>query len=118
MPSILTSLNGIMLLTLVIQVLLPLLVGLVTKRLHPAWLKAVLLVVLTLANQYFVGWLAAAQAGQHFNFVDYAWNVIFGYVVSVAAHYGFWVPTGVTAVAQSSLVKDGTTAAPSGPPHA
>lgn len=118
MPSILTTINAVMLLTLLIQVVLPLLVGLVTKRMHPAWAKAVLLVVLTLVNQYFTGWLVAAQGGQHFNFVAYAWNVIFGFVVSVASHYGFWVPTGITAVAQSSLVKDGTTAAPSGPPHA
>ena len=93
-----------MMLTALIQVVLPLVVGLVTRLTTHPGLKAVLLLVLTSANQFFVGWLSAIGHGQ-FNWVVYLFNVLLGFLISVGMHFGIWRPTTVTDVAQNSLVK-------------
>lgn len=93
-------------LTILVQVVIPLVVGLVTKvSTKSAW-KAILLIVLTAANQFFTGWLAA---GSHFAWQSYLVNVIGGVVVSIAFHYGIFKPTGATAQVQTSGVTDAKT---------
>lgn len=90
-------------LALILQVLIPILVGLVTKASTKPSIKAGLLVVLTALNQFFVGW---AAAGNHFDWKTYLANIVIGAVISIAMHKGIMKPIGVAAVAQSSLVKD------------
>jgi archaellum biogenesis protein FlaJ (TadC family) len=66
------------LLTLLVNTILPLLVGLVTTRVTPGKVQAILLAVLTA-----ITWLT-------------------GLVAAIAVHYGIWRPTGATDAALST----------------
>lgn len=89
---------------LMISFVLPLLVGLVTKASWPAALKAVLLLALQAITQGIVAWQAA---GADVDWRGYVYAVLLGFVMSVAAHFGLWKPTGLADVAQMTLVNDG-----------
>lgn len=95
------------LLSLVIQVVLPLLVGLLTKASWSAGLKALLLLALTAVNEFVTMWYKAAEGMQAFDWRVALLNVIVGFVVAVAAHFGLWRPTGATDAAQRTMVRDG-----------
>jgi hypothetical protein len=98
--------DQIPLLALLIQVGLPLLVGLVTKASwSPGW-KATLLLALTAVNQYLVTWLGAIDKHQAFDWKGYLVTVIIGFVISVGSHFGLLKPTGATEAVQNTLVKD------------
>lgn len=94
---------------LALQFLLPLLVGLLTKRSWPSSMKAILLLALTAVAQFLVQlqdfW--AGPDGSRFDWQSVAYAVLLGFVVSVATHFGLWQPTGATRVAQMTLVNDG-----------
>lgn len=91
-------------LALFIQVILPLLVGLVTRASTSASAKAVLLLGLTGATQFLTAWLdhADSPAGDPFNWRMVAWNVLIGFALSVVTHFGLWRPTGATAAVQAA----------------
>lgn len=80
------------LLALCIQVVLPLLVGLVGSRLSGG-VKAVVLLALTAVTQLLVGWSDAVTSHHAFAWQALLLNVIVGFVVSVASHFGLWKPT-------------------------
>lgn len=88
------------LLAIAIQVVLPLLVGLVGSRLAGG-AKAVLLLALTAVNQFLVGWADAVNAHHGFAWQGLLLNVVVGFVVSVATHYGLWKASGVSAKVQA-----------------
>lgn len=95
---------------LALQFLLPLLVGLLTKQSWPPALKAVLLLALTAVGQFLVAlqdYLTTPGDATTFAWQALLYNMIIGFVVSVAVHFGLWKPTGVSATAQMSLVNDG-----------
>lgn len=89
-------------LSLVVTVVLPLVVGLVTKRSMPAGVKAVLLLGLTVATQAITTALEAINSGAAFEWKALASNIVVGFVVAVAAHYGLWKPTGAATAAQNT----------------
>lgn len=98
------SLSG--LLSLAITVLLPLLVGLLTKRSTSPGTRAVLLLAFAAVKSFLEAWLQAANTAVDFAFVPVAISVVVNFAIAVIAHFGFWSPTGVSGAAQDSMVKD------------
>lgn len=104
MQSITDFHSTLAMIAIVVQVVIPLLVGLVTKmNEHPSALKSILMIVLTAANDFFTTWIATGNA---FDWKTYLFNLIIGIVVSVATYYGVWKPTGTAKAFQTSFVKD------------
>jgi cell shape-determining protein MreD len=100
------TLNTAGLLALLIQFVLPLLVGLVTRTTTSPAVKAVLLLLLSAAAQVLVAWADAVNHAQTLHWQQVLWSALVGFVLAVAAHFGLWKPVGATAVVQGSLVKD------------
>jgi small basic protein len=96
-------------LTLVATLLLPILVGLVTKVSNSSALKAVLLLALSALTSLVSGLLAVDGTTDIGPLVT---ATVTTFVIAVAVHYGFWKPTAVTATVQNSLVKDSTPTSP------
>lgn len=97
------TLNLVGVLALLVQVVLPVLVGLVTNmRTHPG-AKALLLLAFTAVTQFLTLWYQAAHDVLHFDWKFVLWNVVIGFVLSVAAHFGVWKPTTVSAKAQAAF---------------
>ncbi|AZM46560.1 hypothetical protein DMB38_12715 [Streptomyces sp. WAC 06738] len=88
---------------LVISVVLPVLVGLVTTRVTHAGVKAVLLLFLSTLNGFLV---ELASPGPDFEPATAAVLALVSFATGVLTHFGLWKPTGVTAAAQDTLVKD------------
>jgi len=95
----LSSLGWGQILTLVIQIVLPLLVGLVTKRSMPSGVKALLLLLLTAISQS-VSAALQADVGNGYHWGSLLGNIGLGFLISVGVHYGLWKPTGASDTAQ------------------
>lgn len=89
--------------TLVATLVIPIVVGLVTKTSTSSGVKAVLLLALSAVTSLVSGILAVHGKTDLGPLVT---ATLTTFVIAVAVHYGFWKPTLVTAVAQGSLVKD------------
>lgn len=85
---------------LVIPVLLPILVGLVTKTVTSGGTKAILLATLTLVNQILVQGVEAIKGTGTFDVGKALVLLAPAFAISVASHYGLWKPTGVSEKAQ------------------
>lgn len=85
----------------VVAFVLPVLVGLVTKQVTHAGVKAALLAGLTLVSSVLVGLGEALAAGEVFNLGSALLAALPAFVVAVASHYGLWKPTGVSARVQA-----------------
>jgi hypothetical protein len=85
------------LLTLLVDVVLPILVGLVTTRVTPGSVQAVLLAFLTMVTGFVSEWIE--NGVDTFNWKSAIFTWLTGFVVAVATHFGLWKPTGVTALA-------------------
>lgn len=88
----------------VVQILLatvmPVLVGLVTKRATSAAAKSWLLATLTLVTSLLVGLGRALDLGVPYDLGVALLAAIPAFIVSVSLHYGLWKPTGVSDRAQ------------------
>jgi hypothetical protein len=96
------NMSTVQVVSLLVGIGLPLLVGLVTKSSTNSTVKSLLLVGLSCVS----GFLTEYLNSSHFVWQQALLTSIVTFVVGVAAHYGVFVPTGVTAKAQRSLVKD------------
>ena len=96
------------LLGLLITVALPILVGLVTTRSTPAGVKAVLLLLLTAVKSVLEAWLQAENTAAVFDPIPVIYTTGINFAIATAVHFGLYRPTGVTAAAQDTLVKDRT----------
>lgn len=85
---------------LLISVVLPVLVGLVTKRVTHAGVKAVLLLALSTLNGFLVEF---AHPGPDYDFGTAVVLTLVAFATGVLAHFGLWKPTGVSTKAQESL---------------
>lgn len=94
------------LLSLVIAVVLPLLVGLMTKRSWGSGTKATLLLVFAAVKSFIEAWLDAANTSQPFLWTAVAVTILTNFMIAVAVHFGLWKPWGTADAAQRSLVKD------------
>lgn len=87
---------------------MPALVGLVTHEKIPSWVKAVLLLASTTITGLLSQWLNAITTNVHFAWQAAVFTAIATYVTAIASHFGFLIPTGVTAFVASK----GITASP------
>lgn len=94
------------LLSLVITVLLPVLVGLLTKQSWSSGLKAVLLLVLAAVNAILTSALEAANTGVDWEFIPVVYTIAINFLIAVAMHFGLWKPTGTSAAVQRVAVAD------------
>jgi hypothetical protein len=94
-------------LALAVNVLLPVLVGLVTTRVVSAGVKAVLLLALSTVSGFLT---ELAHPGPGYSVGTAAVLALVAFATGVLAHFGLWKPTGISAKAQDSLV----TARPTG----
>lgn len=103
MPEITFTFDGGMTLQLVLTVVLPVLVGLVTKRVTSASTKAILLAGLSVVSSLLTEILSAAEAGTAYDLGRGLTAALFTFVGAVALHYGLFKPTGVSKAAQNAL---------------
>ncbi|MFD9444937.1 hypothetical protein [Streptomyces sp. NPDC060001] len=85
---------------LLISVVLPVLVGLVTKQVTHPGVKAVLLLALSTLNGFLVEF---ANPGPDYDFGTAVVLSMVAFAVGVLSHFGLWKPTGVSGKAQASL---------------
>jgi hypothetical protein len=88
---------------LLISTLLPVLVGLVTKRVTSAGLKAVLLLALSGANGFLVELAGPHDSG--YSVQTAAVLALVSFAVGVLTHFGLLKPVGVSGWAQDKFVK-------------
>ncbi|MFI1485801.1 hypothetical protein [Streptomyces sp. NPDC020747] len=85
---------------LLISVVLPVLVGLVTKQVTHAGFKAVLLLALSTLNGFLVEY---ANPGPGYDFGTAVILTLVAFAVGALSHFGLWKPTGVSGKAQAAL---------------
>jgi hypothetical protein len=98
-----TSLDATQIVSLLVAVVAPLVVGLLTKSSTSKNIKAIALAAIAAAIGVANGFLATPHD-------KWSWSVaivngVIAWVVAVAVHFGFWKPVGATEVAQNTLVK-------------
>jgi hypothetical protein len=98
------SLSG--LISLIIAVLLPLAVGLLTKRSTSPGAKAVLLLAFAAIKSFLEAWLAAVNTEVTFAWVPVLITTVVNFAIAGAVHFNLWKPTGAAAAAQDTLVTD------------
>jgi uncharacterized membrane protein len=87
-------------LSLVATVVLPLLVGLVTRSRTSAHVKAVLLLVLSALLTVVEAWQLSVDKHAPFHWQQFVINLIVSFVIAVAVHFGLWKPTGAAGATQ------------------
>jgi hypothetical protein len=85
---------------LVISIVLPVLVGLVTKHVTHPGVKAVLLLALSTLTGFLTEF---ANPGPGWDFSTAAILALVSFAVGVLSHFGLWKPVGVSDKAQSAL---------------
>jgi hypothetical protein len=88
-----------------VAVILPILVGLVTKASTDARVKALLLAALSALSGLAQGFLDTAP-GTVWDWQQAILSAVTTFVIAAASYYGLWKPTGVAATAQATLIKD------------
>lgn len=101
--------DWVAILQVVIAFVLPLLVGIVTKKTTNSTVKVVLLGGLSLVSSFLTQWLAASIAGTAYDGQQALLTGLVSWGISIASHLGVWVPTGATSKAQEfGTARDGT----------
>lgn len=85
----------------VISVILPLLVGLVTKTYTSRALKAILLAALAFITSGLTELYAAITGGEVFDAGTWLVGAIASFAIAVGSQFGFWRPVGATAAVQA-----------------
>lgn len=93
----------IQILSLILGVVLPILVGLVTTRATDAGAKAVLLALLAAASGFGTELLDALANSGAFDWGSAGLSWLGTFLVAVATHFGLWKPTGVSGFVQDSI---------------
>ncbi|MEU1445521.1 hypothetical protein [Streptomyces mirabilis] len=86
---------------LIVTFVLPLLVGVVTTHVTNPGIQAVLLLLFTAANGFLVEYMAPHPAG--YSVTSALVFALVGFVMSVAAHFGLWKPTGLSYTVQKHV---------------
>lgn len=95
------TINWILVLTLVVTVLLPVIVGLVTTEVTNANWKSVILALLSAAVGFGTELLTALNSHTDYDVGTAIIKFLGIFVVAVATHYGFWKPVGVSSAVQA-----------------
>lgn len=91
------------LLTFVINLLLPLLVGVVTTRVTSSNVKAVLLLALSAVAMLVTSALRAVASDVPWEWIPLVMNVGIAFGFAVLAHFGLWKPSGASRAIQSNV---------------
>lgn len=100
MENIAFTYDPALILQAVITVFLPVIVGLVTKKITNSGAKAILLAVLSVVSSLLTEILNAVQAGESYDLGRGLVTALMTFVGAVALHYGLFKPTGVAEKAQ------------------
>jgi hypothetical protein len=101
-PTARTGFDKVQISAILIGVVLPLVVGLVTKRYTSPTVKAVLLLAASALTAFITEWANSAN----FVWQQALLTMILTFGTGVVAHLGLWRPTGVTDKAQSAFGGD------------
>ena len=99
----------------VVGILLPLLVGIITKASTTSAIKAILLAVLALVTNLVTGIFDALSTHTQYDLGAALILALGTFIVSVAAHFGFFQPTGITADLQNKVGPTDQVAPPASP---
>lgn len=94
------------LLSLAVTIVLPILVGLVTRQSTSAGAKATLLLLLSAVTSVLSAWLQAENTAAVFHWIPVVYSTAINFGIAVALHFGLFKPTGVAGAAQRTLVAD------------
>ena len=94
-------------LQLVGATILPLLVGLVTKRETDPGRKAIYLAALSVLISLLAEVVSALQTGVTYNLGTALLAALASFLIAVGTHYGLWKPTGTAGALQDVGTKDG-----------
>lgn len=90
---------------LILTVIMPIIVGLITKKTTSSAVKAWLLAGTTLVTSVLTGLYDAVINAGIFDLGQALLIAIPAFAISVATHYGLWKPTGISEAAQGTLNK-------------
>lgn len=99
--GIVFSFSGWQVVGLLVSIVLPIIVGLVTKVTTSPGTKAVLLAALAAITGLGSQALAAHSSGGNYDLGQGLLLAVTAFVVAVSMHFGFWKPTGVAGGAQT-----------------
>lgn len=88
-------------LTLLVSTVLPLLVALVTNKFTNSGTRSILLAGLATVTGFIAEWIHAINVHAQFDLWTAVFTAITGFVTAVAAHYGLWKPSTVSAKLQA-----------------
>lgn len=100
MDGITFSFDAALALQSVITVILPALVGLVTKKITSSGFKAILLALLSIISSLLTEIMNAVNSGTEYDLGRGLMVALFTFIGAVAIHYGLLKPTGVAEKAQ------------------
>lgn len=100
------NLSALQIITFIVAVILPLLVGLVTKKVTDPGTKATLLAGLAAVTGLGAELVSALTQGEVYDLGSGIITAVTAFVVAVAIHYGIYKPTGATEKVQSIGVHD------------
>lgn len=83
-------------LNVTINLVLPIVVAVVTKRTADGALKALTLLILSAVSGYLVVILAAYQHGVQPDLGYATWTALLGLIVAIGSHFGLLKPVGIT----------------------
>lgn len=101
------------LLSLAVTVILPILVGLITRKSTSPAVQAVLLLAFAAVKTVLTAWLQAENTAAEFVWIPVVYSTLVSFGIAVALHFGLWRPTGVADAALRSGVKDKPHSGPS-----
>lgn len=93
-------------LSLAIGVVLPLVVGFITKESWGAGIRAVLLALLTGATAFLTTWKSNVDANTAFDLTEALLTWLATFLTGVGLHFGFLNPTGLSGAAKNSGISD------------
>ncbi len=107
--NIIFSLDPALIIQLLVSTVLPLLVGLVTKKVTHGGTKAVLLALFSLATSLLVELGNAIAAAIPYDLGQGLLLALPTFLIAVGLHYGLWKPVGASAAAQQAFSSSDTT---------
>lgn len=99
-----TTITTVQIVSMLIGIVLPVLVGLVTTKVTEKRVKAVLLALLAAVTGFLTELLHAMNTQAEFGWDQAALAWLGTFITAVTVHFGFMKPVGVTDKAQASLV--------------
>lgn len=96
------TIDPVLMVSVLVGTVLPLLVGLVTKRVTHSGVKAVLLAGLSLVTALLTELGAAWSRGEAYDLGQGLLVALPTFLVAVGMHFGIWKPVGASAAAQEA----------------